>query len=121
MSTRRSARIRNIDLGVTAEPTKPTLAPAPAAPPKTKRKAPAEDEKDEPTTKGKKGPAKKVKATKVDNAKTKSKANATAAIETQKETVPVPDDVLSVLPAEILQQILESVGLHQSQELLVKC
>jgi hypothetical protein len=28
---------------------------------------------------------------------------------------------LSVLPAEILQQILESVGLHQSQELLVKC
>ncbi|KAI3580469.1 hypothetical protein IWW34DRAFT_429375 [Fusarium oxysporum f. sp. albedinis] len=110
MSTRRSARIRNIDLGVTAEPTKPTLAPAPAAPPKTKRKAPAEDEKDEPTTKGKKGPAKKVKATKVDNAKTKSKANATAEIETQKETVPIPDDVLSVLPAEILQQILESVN-----------
>ncbi|KAG7426165.1 hypothetical protein Forpi1262_v012286 [Fusarium oxysporum f. sp. raphani] len=110
MSTRRSARIRNIDLGVTAEPTKPALAPAPAAPPKRKRKAPAEDEKDEPTTKGKKGPAKKVKATKVDNAKTKSKANATAEIETQKETVPVPDDVLSVLPAEILQQILESVN-----------
>ncbi|KAF5575844.1 hypothetical protein FPCIR_12983 [Fusarium pseudocircinatum] len=111
MSTRRSARIRNIDLGVTAKSAEPV--PAPTAPPKRKRKAPAEDEKDEPTAKGKKVPAKKVKATTSAGRKPKSKVDATAESETQEETVPVPDDSLSVLPAEILQQILESVGLHQ--------
>ncbi|KAF4958090.1 hypothetical protein FGADI_2648 [Fusarium gaditjirri] len=104
MSTRRSARIRNIDLGVTAQP-----APTPAPPaPKRKRKAPAEDEKVEPTTKGKKAPTNRLKATKPADAKANLKVNATAEIETQKETLPAPDDVLSVLPAEILQQILES-------------
>ncbi|KAF5693654.1 hypothetical protein FDENT_1886 [Fusarium denticulatum] len=108
MSTRRSTRIRNIDLGVTAKSAEP--APAPTAPPKRKRKAPAEDEKDEPTTKEKKVPAKKVKGTTSTGRKPKSKVNATAESETQEETVPVPDDVLSVLPAEILQQILESVN-----------
>ncbi|KAF5717116.1 hypothetical protein FMUND_5934 [Fusarium mundagurra] len=107
MSTRRSARIRNIDLGVNAKPAE--SAPAPTAPLKRKRKA-VEDEKDEPTTKGKKVPAKKAKATKPTDQKSRLKANATAVIETQKDTVPVPDDVLSVLPAEILQQILESVN-----------
>ncbi|EWG51707.1 hypothetical protein FVEG_10604 [Fusarium verticillioides 7600] len=103
MSTRRSARIRNIDLGVNTKPAQ--SAPAPTASPKRKRKAPAEDEQDEPTTKGKKAPPRKVKAT-----TSKSKVNTTAESEIQKETVPVPDDVLSVLPAEILQQILESVN-----------
>ncbi|KLP04147.1 uncharacterized protein Y057_2090 [Fusarium fujikuroi] len=86
MSTRRSARIRNIDLGVAPKPAQ--SAPTPPAPPKRKRKAPAEDENDESTAKGKKAPTKKAKAT----------------------TSTVPDDVLSVLPAEILQQILESVN-----------
>ncbi|KAG5747416.1 hypothetical protein H9Q72_012303 [Fusarium xylarioides] len=81
MSTRRSARIRNIDLGVTSKSAEP--APAPTAPPKRKRKASAEDEKDEPTTKGKKVPVKKVKATKTTHQKTKAKANFTAEIETQ--------------------------------------
>ncbi|KAF5635852.1 hypothetical protein F52700_5164 [Fusarium sp. NRRL 52700] len=108
MSTRRSARIRNIDLGVTPKPAEP--APEPTAPPKRKRKAQVEDDKDEPTTKGKKVPAKKVKATKPADAKAKSKINAAAEIETQQETATVPDDVLSVLPAEILQQILESIN-----------
>ncbi|KAF5563902.1 hypothetical protein FPHYL_4929 [Fusarium phyllophilum] len=108
MSTRRSARIRNIDLGVTSKSAEP--APAPTAPPKRKRKASAEDEKDEPTTKGKKVPVKKVKATRPADAKAKSKLNATAQAEAVSETIPVPDDVLSVLPAEILQQILESVN-----------
>ncbi|RBQ80916.1 hypothetical protein FVER14953_10604 [Fusarium verticillioides] len=108
MSTRRSARIRNIDLGVNTKPAQST--PAPTAPPKRKRKALAEDEQDEPTTKGKKAPAKKVKATTSPGRKSKSKVNTTAESEIQKETVPVPDDVLSVLPAEILQQILESVN-----------
>ncbi|SCN64586.1 uncharacterized protein FFB20_00803 [Fusarium fujikuroi] len=88
MSTRRSARIRNIDLGVAPKPAQ--SAPTPPAPPKRKRKAPAEDENDESTAKGKKAPTKKAKAT--------------------TSTVSVPDDVLSVLPAEILQQILESVN-----------
>ncbi|KAF5971270.1 hypothetical protein FCOIX_9949 [Fusarium coicis] len=108
MSTRRSARIRNIDLGVTTKPAQ--SAPASTAPPKRKRKAPAEDEQDESTTKGKKAPAKKVKATTSHGRKSTSKVNTTAESEIQKETVPVPDDVLSVLPAEILQQILESVN-----------
>lgn len=108
MSTRRSARIRNIDLGVNTKPAQ--SAPAPTASPKRKRKAPAEDEQDEPTTKGKKAPPRKVKAT-----ASKSKVNTTAESEIQKETVPVPDDVLSVLPAEILQQILESVSLTNSK------
>lgn len=112
MSTRRSARIRNIDLGVNTKPAQST--PAPTAPPKRKRKALAEDEQDEPTTKGKKAPAKKVKATTSPGRKSKSKVNTTAESEIQKETVPVPDDVLSVLPAEILQQILESVSLTNS-------
>jgi hypothetical protein len=111
MSTRRSARIRNIDLGVATKPAQ--SAPAPTAPPKRKRKALAEDEKDEPTTKGKKAPAKKVKATTSPGRRPKSTVNATAETETREETLPVPDDVLSVLPAEILQQILESVSLHQ--------
>ncbi|QGJ02010.1 hypothetical protein CEK26_003454 [Fusarium fujikuroi] len=93
MSTRRSARIRNIDLGVAPKPAQ--SAPTPPAPPKRKRKAPAEDENDESTAKGK---------------KTKPKVNTAAENETQDETVSVPDDVLSVLPAEILQQILESVN-----------
>ncbi|CVL03676.1 uncharacterized protein FMAN_15060 [Fusarium mangiferae] len=108
MSTRRSARIRNIDLGVAAKSAQ--SAPTPTAPPKRKRKAPAEDEKDESTAKGKKAPTKKAKATTSAGRKTKPKANAAAEIETEDETVPVPDDVLSVLPAEILQQILESVN-----------
>ncbi|KAF5545915.1 hypothetical protein FMEXI_5831 [Fusarium mexicanum] len=108
MSTRRSARIRNIDLGVTAKPAEP--APEPTAPQKRKRKAPDQDKKDEPTTKGKKVPVKKIKTTTSAVSKPKSKANATAETETLNDTVPVPDDVLSVLPAEILQQILESVN-----------
>ncbi|KAF5623581.1 hypothetical protein F25303_11790 [Fusarium sp. NRRL 25303] len=108
MSTRRSARIRNIDLGVGAESAQ--SAPTPAAPPKRKRKAPAEDEKDELTAKGKKASTKKAKATTQAGRKIKPKVNTAAEIETQDETVPVPDDVLSVLPAEILQQILESVN-----------
>ncbi|QGI71117.1 hypothetical protein CEK27_003446 [Fusarium fujikuroi] len=98
MSTRRSARIRNIDLGVAPKPAQ--SAPTPPAPPKRKRKAPAEDENDESTAKGKKAPTKKAKATTSTGRKTKPKD----------ETVSVPDDVLSVLPAEILQQILESVN-----------
>ncbi|KAL5589940.1 hypothetical protein FOVSG1_011807 [Fusarium oxysporum f. sp. vasinfectum] len=110
MSTRRSARIRNIDLGVTAGPAKPAPTPAAATPPKRKRKAPAEDDKDEPAAKGKKAPAKRVKATISASRKEKSKANATPEIETQNETATIHDDVLSVLPAEILQQILESVN-----------
>ncbi|KAF5642436.1 uncharacterized protein FTJAE_3593 [Fusarium tjaetaba] len=108
MSTRRSARIRNIDLGVATKPAQ--SAPAPTAPPKRKRKAPAEDEKDESTAKGKKAPAKKVKATTSTGRKPKSKVDATAESETLNETALVPDDVLSVLPAEILHQILESVN-----------
>ncbi|CVL11786.1 uncharacterized protein FPRN_14838 [Fusarium proliferatum] len=108
MSTRRSARIRNIDLGVA--PKSAQSAPGPTAPPKRKRKAPAEDENDESTAKGKKAPTKKAKAITSTGRKPKPKVNAEAEIETQDETVPVPDDVLSVLPAEILQQILESVN-----------
>ncbi|KAF5560143.1 hypothetical protein FNAPI_4310 [Fusarium napiforme] len=108
MSTRRSARIRNIDLGVATKPAQ--SAPSPTAPPKRKRKAPVEDEKDESTAKGKKAPVKRVKATTSAGRMPKSKVNATAESETQEETVPVPDDVLSVLPAEILHQILESVN-----------
>ncbi|KAF4499691.1 hypothetical protein FAGAP_4142 [Fusarium agapanthi] len=106
MSTRRSARIRNIDLGVTAKPAEP--APEPTAPQRRKRKAQAEDEKDEPTTKAKKAPAKKVKATRP--AGRKSKVNDTAETETRNGTVPAPGDLLSVLPVEILQQILENVN-----------
>ncbi|KAF5988291.1 hypothetical protein FBULB1_1515 [Fusarium bulbicola] len=105
MSTRRSARIRNIDLGVTAKPAEP--APEPQ---KTKRKAPDQDKKDEPTTEGKKVPVKKAKTATSAVSKPKSKANAIAETETLNDTAPVPDDVLSVLPAEILQQILESVN-----------
>ncbi|PNP84123.1 hypothetical protein FNYG_02811 [Fusarium nygamai] len=108
MSTRRSARIRNIDLGVTAKSAE--SAPASTAPPNRKRKAPAQDENDEQTTKGKKTPVKKVKAGKPTDSKAKSKADVSFEIDTQEGTVPVPDDVLSVLPAEILQQILESVN-----------
>ncbi|KAF5247602.1 hypothetical protein FANTH_6353 [Fusarium anthophilum] len=108
MSTRRSARIRNIDLGVTTKPAEP--APESIAAQKRKRKAPDQDKKDEPTTKGKKVPVKKVKTTTSAISKPKSKANATAETETLNDTVPVLDNVLSVLPAEILQQILETVN-----------
>lgn len=113
MSTRRSARIRNIDLGVAAKSAQ--SAPAPTAPPKRKRKAPAEDENDESTAKGKKAPTKKAKATTSTGRKTRPKVNTAAENETQDETVSVPDDVLSVLPAEILQQVLESVSPHSFQ------
>ncbi|KAF4442079.1 hypothetical protein FACUT_2302 [Fusarium acutatum] len=107
MSTRRSTRIRNLDLGVTSRAAE--SAPTATAPTR-KRKAPTEDERDEPTTKGKKAPAKKAKGEKSAARKPKSKANPTAETETLNETVPAPDDVLSVMPAEILQQILESVN-----------
>ncbi|KAF9773550.1 hypothetical protein IL306_008622 [Fusarium sp. DS 682] len=92
MAPRRSARIRNIELGVTLDP------------PKRKRNAEDDsDEEDEPTTMvNKSATAKK--------AKLNEKTNGTTEVESHDENTLAPDDVLSVLPAEILQQILESVN-----------
>lgn len=113
-ATRRSTRIRNIDLGVTAETDKPVVVPATAGASK-KRKVSIEDvqETNEPKRKiaarTKKVPAK-------GKGKIKTEANATdAAAEPNvgnavQQHDQVADDALSVLPAEILETILENVS-----------
>ncbi|KAF4345160.1 hypothetical protein FBEOM_866 [Fusarium beomiforme] len=120
MPPRRSARIRNIDMSVAAEPPKPVAATAPAAPPKRKRKAPAPDEKDEPATNANKSVVlKKAKVAKEAKGKKRSDANAPPKVEAHDENTPAPDDVLSVLPAEILQQILESWQVNDPKSMVI--
>jgi len=120
MSMRRSARIRNIDFGVTTESAKHAPATAPPDPLKGKRKASAEDKTDEPITKDEKQLAKKAKTAIAARRRVKTKANPAPEFEAQNETPTVHDDVLSVLPAEILQQILESVSQFQIQAMSLK-
>ncbi|KIL87192.1 hypothetical protein FAVG1_09747 [Fusarium avenaceum] len=113
-ATRRSTRIRNIDLGVTAESDKPVGVPAPAGASK-KRKVSNEDVQ-ETTEPKRKTAARTKKVPAKGKEKIKAKANAKdAAAEPSVENAvqqhdQVPDDALSVLPAEILETILENVN-----------
>jgi hypothetical protein len=113
---RRSTRIRNIDLGVTVESDKPATVPAPAGTSK-KRKVSIEDvqekatgPKRQATTKTKKVPVKEK-----ERGKAEAKNNGAATEPSADNAIhhnPVPDDALSVLPAEILETILENVSMR---------
>lgn len=114
-ATRRSTRIRNIDLGVTAESNKPAVAPAVAGVSK-KRKVSSEDAQE--ATEPKRKIAARTKKVPV-KGKGKTKAESIAKDAAAKPSldnaiqqyVQVPDDALSVLPAEILETILENVSI----------
>jgi hypothetical protein len=111
---RRSTRLRNIDLGVAAETDKTATVPAPGV--SKKRKVSGEDvqetteSKRKNTTRTKKVPAKeKVKAKA--EAKTNVAATEPSVDNALQQHGQVPDDALSVLPAEILETILENVSI----------
>ncbi|KAG5655518.1 hypothetical protein KAF25_003855 [Fusarium avenaceum] len=111
---RRSTRIRNIDRGVTAETDKPAVVPATAGASK-KRKVSDEDVQ-EVTEPKRKIAAKTKKVSEKGKGKTKAEANAKdAAAEPSvgnavRQHDQVPNDALLVLPAEILETILENVN-----------
>lgn len=113
---RRSTRIRNIDLGVTTESDKPVGVPAPAGASR-KRKVSGEDaqEATEPKRKvatiTKKVPVKGKGKTKIE-ANAKDAAAEPSVDNAVQQHGQVPDDALSVLPAEILETILENVSIR---------
>jgi meiotically up-regulated gene 157 (Mug157) protein len=113
---RRSTRIRNIDLGVTAESDKPATVPAPAGTSK-KRKVSIEDVQEKATEPKRQATAKtkKVPAKGKGKTETETKTNGAATKPSADIAIhhnQVPDDALSVLPAEILETILENVSMR---------
>ncbi|KAM0325589.1 hypothetical protein ACHAPQ_007989 [Fusarium lateritium] len=108
---RRSTRIRNVDLGVAAESDTPVTVPGTSK----KRKVSIENVQDEATEPKRKTTAKTKKAAVKGKAKTKTETNPTDTAAERAADNPiqhnqVPDDALSVLPAEILETILENVN-----------
>ncbi|KAM0547255.1 hypothetical protein ACHAPJ_010517 [Fusarium lateritium] len=108
---RRSTRIRDANAQSSTESPKPTPNEMRTG---KKRKASTGDQEPEESTKRKKRAtpgrvdAKLAKASKKTNPKTNAKSTHNNKAPTATES-PAPDDALSVLPAEILQMILENV------------
>jgi ribosome recycling factor len=112
---RRSTRIRNIDLGVTPESDKPAAVSAPAGTSK-KRKVSTEDVQEKATESKRQVTAKtkNVQAKGKGKTKAEAKTNDAATVPSVDNAIhhnQVPDDALSVLPAEILETILENVSI----------
>ncbi|KAJ3548774.1 hypothetical protein NM208_g852 [Fusarium decemcellulare] len=115
-AVRRSARIRNIELGVPPEPPKP----APAKPQASRKRKPStKDEGVEGAPKGKKRGA-TGRAGKLGKPTVIKEVENTSPEDDVSPPLEAPDDALSTLPAEILQSILENVN-HPPSMIKLAC